>query len=225
MRFPVGRKTVLLSLVAVAVAALSVTLVQHAASAPGVLEACVNGGNGMMRLVASGTPCRPNETRVQWNVTGPQGPPGPAGPQGPVGPRGPAGTSGGGAPYVWVCTPGNYNSGSPTNGAVFVFNGSASTANVAVHFLNKNGVNLAGAAVPVGSGAPPATYPGQSGSATVPVAASNTLITNWTTAAGLPASGGNIPATIRVVSDQPIAVGSNIEFSGFHPVPCSLLPK
>lgn len=225
--------------------------IAHLASSPssGVLEACVNPGNGGMRLVAAGEACRNNETRVEWNVAGPAGPPGPAGPVGPagatgpagpagpvgpegpagpigpVGPAGPAGTSTGGAPYVWVCTPANYNSGSPTNGAVFVFNGSASTANVAVHFLNKDGVNLSGASVPVGMGYPAATYPGQSGAATVPVAPSNTLITNWTTAAGLPADGGNIPATVRVVSDQAIAVGTNIEFSGFHPVPCSLLPK
>jgi hypothetical protein len=36
---------------------------------------------------------------------------------------------------------------------------------------------------------------------------------------------GNVPATATVTSDQPIAVGANVEFSGYHPVPCSLLPK
>jgi hypothetical protein len=145
-----------------------------------------------------------------------QGPPGPAGPPGPSG-------SGGGPPYVWVCTPANYFSGSNTPADLFVFNGSATTANVAVHLLNKDGVNLAGAAVPGAN--PAATYPGQTGASTVPVLSAHTLIVSYLTAQGNPASGGNIPASVRVVSDQPIAVGSNIQFSGFHPVPCSLLPK
>ena len=90
------------------------------------------------------------------------------GPPGPAGPPGPPGSSSGGAPYVWVCTPANYFSGGNTQADIFIFNGSAATANVAVHLLNKD---------------------------------------------------------VRVVSDQPVAVGSNIQFSGFHPVPCSLLPK
>lgn len=188
------------------------------------ITACVNPGNGNLRLVDASVDCRANEVRVQWNVAGPAGPPGPAGPAGATGPQGPAGTSAGGPPYVWVCTPANYFSGSNTNAALFVFNGSASTANVAVHLLAKDGTNLAGLAVPV-SGNPPATYPGQSGNATVPLAAGNTLIFKWTTAVTDLDFTGNVPATATVTSDQPIAVGSNIEFSGFHPVPCSLLPK
>jgi hypothetical protein len=139
--------------------------------------------------------------------------------QGPPGPSGP----GGGPPYVWVCTPANYNSGSSTPADLFIFNGSATTANVAVHLLNKDGVNIAGTSIPGAS--PAATYPGQTGAATVPVVSTHTLIFSYQTAQGNPASGGNIPASVRVVSDQPIAVGSNIQFSGFHPVPCSLLPK
>lgn len=147
----------------------------------------------------------------------------PIGCQGPAGPPGPPGASAGGPPYVWVCTPANYNSGSSTNADLFIFNGSATTANVAVHFLNKDGSNLAGVTIPGAS--PAATYPGQTGASTVSVSSANTLIVNYKTAQGNPASGGNVLATVRVVSDQPIAVGSNIEFSGFHPVPCSLLPR
>ena len=90
--------------------------------APAVLEACVNPGNGNLRLVGPGTACHRNETRVNWNIEGPVGPVGPAGPTGPAGPQGPAGEDGvdgvngvdgadgaaaGGPPYVWVCTPGN----------------------------------------------------------------------------------------------------------------------
>jgi hypothetical protein len=184
-----------------------------------------------MRLVGASDACHNKETRVHWNVTGPQGPAGadgPAGPQGLAGPQGPAGVSASGPPYVWVCTPANYNSGSSTNADIFVFNGSTATANVAVHILNKDGVNLSGATVPgaspINPGDPAPTYPGQTGSSTVPLLSANTLIVNFQTAPGNPASGGNIPASIRVTSDQPIAVGSNIQFSGFHPVPCSLLP-
>jgi hypothetical protein len=48
----------------------------------------------LLRLVATGEPCRPNEMRVQWNVVGPKGDPGPAGPIGPAGAMGPAGPTG-----------------------------------------------------------------------------------------------------------------------------------
>ena len=147
---------------------------------------------------------------------------GPAGPPGAAGPPGSSG-SGGGPPYVWVCTPANFNSGSSTNADVFIFNGSATSANVAVNLLNKSGTNLAGVAVP--GAAPGTVYPGQSGATTVPVASANTLIVNYKTAEGSPASGGNILATIRVTSDQPIAVGYNIDFSGFHLSPCSFAAR
>lgn len=126
----------------------------------------------------------------------------------------------GGPPYVWACTPANYFSGGNTNASVFVYNGTAVTANVAVQILNRDGVNLAGVPVP-GAGGPP--YPGQTGAATVPVLAGSTLIVSWLTAQGNPATGGNVAATVRVVSDQPIVVGSNIEFSGFHPTGCGHL--
>jgi hypothetical protein len=126
-----------------------------------------------------------------------------------------------GPPYVWACTPANYYSGSNTNAAVFVYNGSATAANVAVKILNKTGANLSGVPVP---GAPPGTvYPGQTGTSTVPLAPDNTLIVNWLSAQGNPADGGNVPATVRVSSDQPIVVGSNVEFSGFHPGICGLV--
>src|SRR5262245_43137029 len=97
-----------------------IVLARVTASAPppsAVLEACVNPGNGNMRLVAPATACHNNETRVSWNVEGPVGPAGPAGPVGPTGPQGPAGEDGadgasaGGPPFVWVCTPGNLDFG------------------------------------------------------------------------------------------------------------------
>ena len=46
---------------------LIVPVVQQAAT-PGVLEACINGGNGGMRLVDAAQACHNNESRVTWNV-------------------------------------------------------------------------------------------------------------------------------------------------------------
>ena len=56
---------------------------------PVVFEACINPGNGGMRLVDPSTACHNNETRVSWNNEGPVGPTGPTGPAGPTGPGGP----------------------------------------------------------------------------------------------------------------------------------------
>ncbi len=159
--------------------------------------------------------------------TGAIGPAGPTGATGPAGPAGPAGPSSGGPPYVWVCTPAHYaNSGSTTPGDIYVFNGSASTANVAVNILNKDGVNLAGETVPGTN--PAVTYPGQTGASTVTLAPASTMDTPWT----LPAINfspapdpAKISWSVRVTSDQPVVVSSNFQFSGFHPIPCSLLPK
>ncbi len=195
----------------VAVVLLMVPTTRVAANPPGVLDACINPGNGMMRLVDASTACHNNESRVEWNVTGPQGPQGPAGPQGPQGPQGPAGSSAGGPPFVWVCTPVVFpNNGDVDRGDLYVFNGSSTTANVAVHFLDQAGNNLAGVAVPGASGS---FYPGQTGTTTVSVASMNTLVVTW----NMP------PAT--VTSDQPIVVGVDLERAAFKERPCSLLPK
>src|SRR5580765_876721 len=118
------RRTVIVALAALALLVTAVPIVKLATtSTAGVLEACVNPGNGNMRLVDASTDCHNNETRVSWNIegqpgpAGPQGPIGPAGPQGlqgpagaqgakgdtgPQGPQGPAGPSSSGPPYVWI---------------------------------------------------------------------------------------------------------------------------
>src|SRR2546425_6635334 len=122
------------------------------------------------------------------------------GPQGPPGPPGPAG-SGGGPPYVWVCTPISFpNVASNSRADLSIFNTSSMTANVAVHIMNKDGVNLAGQNVPGSS--PAATYPGQTGSATVPVASMNTLMVNWQTPQTFTSPGidqTKVSATVHVV--------------------------
>jgi hypothetical protein len=66
-----------------------------------------------------------------------------------------------------------------------------------MHILDKNGNNLSGANVP---GTPVAGGPGFDGVTNVSIA-------------------------VTVTSDQPIVVGSDFQWSGFHPLPCSLLPK
>jgi hypothetical protein len=90
-----------------------------------------------------------------------------------------------------------------------------------VHILDQNGVNLAGATIP--GSTPAQVYPGETGSATVAVAPSATRNLKWVQPETSPEGGPNVSFTIRVVSDQPIAVGSDLGFSGFIPLPCSFL--
>jgi hypothetical protein len=59
-----------------------------------VLYACLNPGNGGVRVVAASETCRSTEVKVQWNVTGVAGPQGPQGPQGVPGATGQTGTTG-----------------------------------------------------------------------------------------------------------------------------------
>ena len=57
------------------------------------IYACVD-RDGDVRIVDPTERCRHHETRVRWNVVGPQGPAGPQGPQGAAGPQGPIGPTG-----------------------------------------------------------------------------------------------------------------------------------
>jgi hypothetical protein len=222
-----SRRRVIASVVVLASAMLTVTFATSTTSSAAVIEACVNKGNGNMRLVSAGTPCHRNETRVQWNVEGPPGPAGPAGPAGPQGPAGAPGSGSGGPPYVWVCTPANRpNSGGSPRDDVYIFNGSGSIANVAVNILDRSGTNLAGVTIP-GSN-PVRTYPGETGNNTVPLAAGHTRDVDWV----MPTTSGpgfdgitNVAFTVRVTSDKPIVVGANFQFNGDIPSQCSLLPK
>lgn len=189
-----------------------------------VLQACVNNGNGVMRLVDASTTCHANETRIQWNQEGLQGPAGPQGPQGP------AGNSAGGPPYVYICTPINYNNAGTSTMSLYVFNGGAASANVAINLLSRNGTNLSGQPIAISPGTiPPGdpipNYPGQTGAATVPLATANTLYLSWYTAQGNLDTDMNIAVTARVTSDQPVAVATNTVWSGFNVVPCTLLPQ
>jgi hypothetical protein len=169
----------------------------------------------------------PQGAQGSQGTLGPQGPQGAQGPQGPQGPPGPSSSSG--PPFVWICTPASLpNAAGSPRSDLYVFNGSSVTANVAVNILDNAGNNLTGVTVP-GSN-PPSIYPGQSGNSTVPLSAGATLNDNWVTPQTGPPQQGfdgvtNVSITVRVTSDQPIAVGTDFSFGGFHPLPCSLLPK
>ena len=228
------RRTGLACLGLVAVVMFCV-LARVTASAPPpvtVLEACINPGNGNMRLVGPGTACHNNETRVSWNVEGPVGPAGPPGPVGPTGPTGATGEPGadgadgvsaGGPPYVWVCTPGNLDFGNHGQAEVSIFNGGSATATLATHFLNKIGGNVSGGVIP--SSSPTATYPGETGINTVTLASKNTLILPFLIGGGQRALDNNLMASIEVTSDQPIVVGMQMASGPLNAVPCNALPK
>jgi hypothetical protein len=145
-------------------------------------------------------------------------------PIGCQGPPGPPGASASGPPYVWVCTPAFYptSAGNP-RADLYIFNGSSATANIAVHILDKDGNNLSGVIIPGSSPAVP--YPGQTGASTEALLAGHTKVVTWQIPQDSPPAGPNVSATIRVISDQPIVVGSDFQFSGFKPLPCSPLPK
>jgi len=204
----------IIACVAVFAVAVLVPIALHAASSSSTLEACVNPGNGMMRLVDASTACHNNETRVTWNSEGPPGPKGDPGPPGP---------SSGGPPFVWVCTPAHlYHNGGTNTSNLYVFNGSASAANIAVHFLDINGTNLVGAAIP---GTASETYPGESGATTFSLGSTVTRNLTWTMPVASPDAFTRVAYTIRVTSDQPIVVGANLLGGGFMPNECNLLPK
>jgi hypothetical protein len=234
-------RRIIIACISVLACAVLVPVAMRAASTPGVLEACINPGNGGMRLVDSGTPCHNNEDRISWNITGPAGPPGPTGPAGPTGATGPAGPTGptgpagatgpagppgpssGGSPFVWVCTPAHLYHGAGTNTSnLYVFNGSGATANVAVNFLDINGNNLVGVTIP-GTASEP--YPGETGATTVPLLSKHTRNLTWTLPQASPDPTTNVSFTIQVTSDQPIVVGANLLSGGFLPNECNLLPK
>ena len=91
------------SLAVIGSAALLVTGVQAVAAktppaqsvpASGIIKACYQKNQGMLRLLVGSRTCRPSEVPISWNMQGIQGPAGPAGPVGATGPVGPMGATG-----------------------------------------------------------------------------------------------------------------------------------
>jgi hypothetical protein len=85
-------------------AALLLGAVVTPASASEVYYACLKKNGKIDSLVGGEIPtCKPNETLVEWNQTGPEGPAGPEGPEGPAGADGADGADGsGGAGALWA---------------------------------------------------------------------------------------------------------------------------
>jgi len=106
---------------------------------------------------------------------------------------------------------------------IYVFNGSSTTANVAVHLLDASGNNLAGVTIPGIS--PSTTYPGQTGSATVAVSTLNTLDVQWPMPADSPETTTNMAFTATVTSDQPVVVGVDLQDFRFKEHGCNQLPR
>jgi len=209
-----------LTCLSLVVIALLVVLARVTASAPppaSTLDACINPGNGNMRLVGPGTACHTNETRVSWNVEGP------VGPTGPTGPTGPQGADAGGPPFVWVCTPGNLDYSNNGNAEVSIFNGGSAPATLSTHFLAKNGANVSGGVIPTSN--PVATYPGETGTNTVSLASRNTLILPFLLGGGTRATDNTMMASVEVTSDQPIVVGMQMANGPLNAVPCNALPR
>ena len=211
------RGAIIAACIVLAMAVVLLLPLTRVSASPSTLSACINPGNGMMRLVSDSSQCHANENFVTWNVTGPAGPAGPAGPQGPAGP------SGGGAPFVVVCTPANFQHGGNDPAVdLSVFNAGTSTANIAVNFLDATNNNLAGVAIPGAQSGQPQTYPGDSGSSTETLAVGNTKVFHSL----LPETDlntGSFVASIRVTSDQPVAVGMSYIANSFFIVPCTPL--
>lgn len=62
--------------------------------ADGTINGCYAKETGLLRAVAGGDACRPNELALQWSQQGPKGDQGPQGSPGPAGPQGPRGEKG-----------------------------------------------------------------------------------------------------------------------------------
>jgi hypothetical protein len=79
---------------AVAVVALAAVASADSGAGGGVIQACRNTTNGVLRVVSDPAACREPEEALSWSESGPAGPAGPQGPAGQDGPQGPQGPPG-----------------------------------------------------------------------------------------------------------------------------------
>jgi hypothetical protein len=89
--------TVVVLVATAGVAVATTALTNSFTDAGGAYHGCVSNASGVLRVIAPGAACRPDETAITWNQQGPKGdvgPQGPAGPQGQQGPQGPQGAPG-----------------------------------------------------------------------------------------------------------------------------------
>src|SRR5436309_2300782 len=116
-------------------------LTAMAQSSSGVVYACVQQSSAQVRIINATETCRQSETRVSWNIVGPEGPkgdPGPPGSQGLPGapglqgPEGPSGLSG--YQIVTTTTTGiDYRVATCPTGQIVIGGGYNSTQQVAVN--------------------------------------------------------------------------------------------
>jgi hypothetical protein len=125
-----------------------------------------------------------------------------------VGPLGASAT----APFVYGCTPAARQiAGGSLTSTVTLYNGSAATANITMKLLAFDGTNVSTLMLPTVS--------------VFSVPATTTKIVVWANPATVdPAVDNTIPSTVRVVSDQAIAVGIMLELAtGPRAFPCMYL--
>lgn len=137
-------------IVSIVSAAIGIAMAVGAfAQAPVVIRACVHKANGNMRFVADGD-CKPTETLLTWNQTGPAGSSGPAGPQGPAGPHGATGPAGAAGAEGSAGPPGPPGpEGLPGPGWVFVASNGASFYSGGYVAEQANGTQTGIALIPV----------------------------------------------------------------------------
>jgi hypothetical protein len=87
----------------------------------GVIHGCYEQDEGQLRVIdtARGGACRPSETPLNWNQTGPQGPKGDTGPQGPKGDTGAGGAVGKDGVSVTSTALASGDQNCPTGGSSF----------------------------------------------------------------------------------------------------------
>ncbi len=88
------RVPVLLSFGLLLAAAIIPAHILASDGASNMIHACVQQGSQHVRLVTANEPCRAPETRVTWNIAGPQGPKGDPGVKGDIGAAGEPGVKG-----------------------------------------------------------------------------------------------------------------------------------
>ncbi|MSQ16218.1 MAG: hypothetical protein EXR54_01420 [Dehalococcoidia bacterium] len=71
-----------LALIVLSLGAVTAVSAQDVPTVSGIIYTCVSNSNGDIRRVDQTTPCKPGQTPMNWNGTGPTGATGPEGPSG-----------------------------------------------------------------------------------------------------------------------------------------------
>jgi hypothetical protein len=104
------------------------------------------------------------------------------------------------APFVYGCTPGSILYGAALTYTSSLYNGSSATANVTMKLLAYNGTNVSALMNPSAQ--------------TFTITPTNTRWVTWTVPMNLdPSSNAAAPSTVRVVSDQPLALSMVFDYS------------